>query len=142
MEKAMKIVDKAGGIVLNPDGDILIVTNNIGRVTLPKGSLEQDETHEEAATREILEESGLAKVSLIRELGYMERLGYTADNHNYPSVIKRIRFYLFTTDEYELHPTVTDIVDARWVKPGEVTNCLSWQEEIDFFTQQRDKLKV
>ena len=138
----MKMVEKAGGIVINTDGNVLIVTNITGRVTLPKGGLEQGESHMQAATREVLEEGGLTSVSLIKELGTIERPGFTDANHDTPSVMKRIKIYLFKTDEHTLLPDVKDIVKAEWAKPDELRQRLTWQEEIDFFNQNRNKLNI
>lgn len=138
--KSMKIVKKAGGIVINSDGKVLIVTNIIGRITLPKGSLEPGESHEQAANREVLEESGLKSVELIKELGIIERPGFTEDNDEIPTVIKQITMYLFKTSEHILQPDIKDIIEAEWVNPDELGQLLSWQEEIDFFEQHRSDI--
>lgn len=139
---SLKTVEKAGGIVLNPHGDILIITNDIGRVTLPKGSLEPGETHKEAAEREVLEEGGLMKVFIIKELGTIVRPGYTDDNHDTPSVIKHIRMYLCSTEEIELNPSVKDVEQAHWVSPDKVPSMLSWPEEAEFFIKHKAELSA
>lgn len=126
--------------MINPDGKVLIVTNIIGRITLPKGSLEPGESHEQAANREVLEESGLKSVELIKELGIIERPGFTEDNHEIPTVIKQITMYLFKTSEHILQPDIKDIIEAEWVNPDELGQLLSWQEEIDFFEQHRSDI--
>lgn len=135
----MKIVEKAGGIVLNPHGDILIVTNaGTNLISIPKGSLEPGETHEQAAKREILEEGGIKRVVIVQELGTIVRPGYTADNHDIPSVTKRIRVYLCTTDEIELQPEDKGVIKAEWVRKDKVPEILSWPEEREFFLQHQD----
>jgi len=139
--KAMKIVQKAGGIVINPNGEVLLVTNQLGRTTFPKGGLELGETPKQAAKREILEEGGLKKVSIIKELGIIERPGYTERNSKTPSVIKQIRIYLCTTEEFDLKPSVKDIASAEWVTPENVVELLSWEEEKEFFEAHRNHLR-
>jgi 8-oxo-dGTP pyrophosphatase MutT (NUDIX family) len=136
----MKIVQKAGGIVLNTKGEVLIIKNDLGRLTLPKGGLEPGETHIEAAEREVLEEGGINKVTIIRELGTIVRQGYTHDNHESPSVIKHIRIYLCTTNETELNPKVKDVLGAYWVNKDDVVKTLSWQEEAEFFINNSAKI--
>ena len=133
----MKKSERAGGIVLNPDGDVLVITNDLGRQTLPKGRLEPGETYEEAARREILEEGGLKHITIIKELGTIVRSGYTDDNHDTPSVIKHIRIFLCTTEEFELNPNVKDIQRADWVSPDKVAKTLSWPEEAEFFQKMQ-----
>ncbi len=126
--------------MINPDGNVLVVTNIIGRKTLPKGSLEPGESHVQAAIREVLEESGLRTIELIKELGIIERPGYTEDNHETPTVIKKIKMYLFKTSEYNLQPDIKDVVKAEWANPDEISQVLSWQEEIYFFEKHRSDI--
>ncbi|MFI5271032.1 MAG: NUDIX domain-containing protein [Candidatus Saccharimonadales bacterium] len=136
----MKIVQKAGGIVLNPKDEVLIIKNDLGRFTLPKGGLEPGETHIEAAEREILEEGGISKVTVLKELGTIVRNGYTKDNHDSPSVVKHIRIYLCKTTETALSPKVEDVLAAYWVNKDEVAKTLSWAEEAEFFINNRSKI--
>ena len=85
----------AGGVVVNGDRVAVIVPVKRGpggrRVLgLPKGHLDGDETADQAATREVAEETGVS-AELIGELGDVnyryERGGRKID--------KRVRFYLF-----------------------------------------------
>jgi ADP-ribose pyrophosphatase YjhB (NUDIX family) len=138
--KDMKVSETAGGIVLNPKGDVLIITNEIGKVTLPKGRLEPGESRRQAAIREVLEEGGLKNVQLIEELGTIIRPGYTDENHDTPTVMKHIRMFFFTTNEFELDPKVSDIQKAEWVNPKNVAAKLDWIEEADFFQKHYPQL--
>lgn len=56
-------IDAAGGLVQNEDGDYLCIFNR-DRWTLPKGHVEWREPIEDAAVREVLEETGLTEVEL------------------------------------------------------------------------------
>ena len=133
-------VNKAGGIVLNTKNNILIITNDIHRLTLPKGSIEDNESFEQAAEREVLEESGLRHVSRVKKFGVLIRPGYTDDNHEVPSVTKHIHMYLFKTDEFDLNPNVKDIISAQWVTFEEAIKILSWDEEKQFLIQYKESL--
>ncbi|MDQ2624421.1 MAG: NUDIX hydrolase [Actinomycetota bacterium] len=77
---ALPIVDEtsAGGLVVDVQGGIHVAAviarrNRAGRLEwcLPKGHLEGDETPEEAAVREIAEETGIAS-AVVRELGTID----------------------------------------------------------------------
>lgn len=134
--------EAAGGIVVSPDERVLLVTNQVGTITFPKGTVEESESYEETAIREVSEESGLKNVRLIRELGLISRSGFKTENGNTRPVTKAIRMFLFCTDEVDLNPVVEDVIKAEWVNPDEVENVLSWQEEADFFHQNRNNLNI
>jgi 8-oxo-dGTP pyrophosphatase MutT (NUDIX family) len=77
--KLFRIIEAAGGVVNNPDGDILFI-RRLGKWDLPKGKMEKGESREESAVREIEEETGLSDVELVRFINttfhiYVERNG-------------------------------------------------------------------
>jgi 8-oxo-dGTP pyrophosphatase MutT (NUDIX family) len=77
--KLFRIIEAAGGVVNNPDGDILFI-RRLGKWDLPKGKMEKGESREESAIREIEEETGLSDVELVRFINttfhiYVERNG-------------------------------------------------------------------
>lgn len=74
-----RIIEAAGGIVNNPEGDILFI-KRLGKWDLPKGKMEKGESREESAVREIEEETGLKDVELVKPINttyhiYVERNG-------------------------------------------------------------------
>jgi 8-oxo-dGTP diphosphatase len=107
----------AGGLVLR-DGEIVIVHRpKYDDWSLPKGKLDEGEDFEQAALREVWEETGL-RCTLGRELGdatYKDNKGRD----------KLVRYF-------EMHPeggefTPNDEVDElRWVPLGEAPDVLSY----------------
>jgi ADP-ribose pyrophosphatase YjhB (NUDIX family) len=78
-QKLFRIIEAAGGLVNNPDGDILFI-KRLGKWDLPKGKMEKGESREESAVREIEEETGLKDVELVQFINttyhiYVERNG-------------------------------------------------------------------
>lgn len=63
----MPIVRAAGGLVENERGDILVITRK-GWRDLPKGHIDEGESPEEAALREVGEETGLQEVEIVAPL--------------------------------------------------------------------------
>ncbi|MCS7039367.1 MAG: NUDIX domain-containing protein [Anaerolineae bacterium] len=66
----------AGGVVLDPDGRVLLLEREVWRngawlheVRLPKGHIEPGETDEQAALREVGEESGYWDLVILADLG-------------------------------------------------------------------------
>lgn len=58
-----KVIEAAGGIVSNPQGEILFI-KRLGKWDLPKGKIEKGESLEQAALREVEEETGLQELIL------------------------------------------------------------------------------
>lgn len=57
------IIEAAGGIVKNANGEVLFI-HRLGKWDLPKGKLEPNETIDNAAVREVQEETGLKSLNL------------------------------------------------------------------------------
>jgi 8-oxo-dGTP pyrophosphatase MutT (NUDIX family) len=78
-QKLFRIIEAAGGLVSNPQGDLLFI-KRLGKWDLPKGKMEKGESREESAVREIEEETGLKDVELVKFINttyhiYIERNG-------------------------------------------------------------------
>jgi 8-oxo-dGTP pyrophosphatase MutT (NUDIX family) len=70
----MRIVNSAGGIVLK-DNSILMLRKTNGDWVLPKGRIEEGESEDEAAIREVEEESGITATAISRlgQINYQYR---------------------------------------------------------------------
>ena len=64
----MQKIFAAGGVVQTADGRVLLIFRN-GVWDLPKGKIENGESVEEAAVREVEEETGLREIQIERSLG-------------------------------------------------------------------------
>jgi ADP-ribose pyrophosphatase YjhB (NUDIX family) len=63
----------AGGVIISPQG-LVVITNQDGVVwSLPKGRLEKGEDARMAAAREITEETGITDLEFIKDLGTYSR---------------------------------------------------------------------
>jgi ADP-ribose pyrophosphatase len=56
-----KVVEAAGGVVSNKNGEILFI-RRMGKWDLPKGKIEKGESLEQAAIREVEEETGIREL--------------------------------------------------------------------------------
>ena len=122
------LVRAAGGIVWRgaPDGSIEVVIVHRGRYddwTFPKGKLDPGETWEDAALREVHEETGL-RCTLGRELGSIEYV----DNRGRP---KRARYWeMSVVDDTGFHPN-EEIGACEWVPIDQVRARLSYRRDVD-----------
>ncbi|MFO8146591.1 MAG: NUDIX hydrolase [Bacteroidota bacterium] len=67
LAKKLKVVNAAGGMVYNDKKEILFIYRN-KRWDLPKGKVEEGETMEESAIREVMEETGVKDLEIVRFL--------------------------------------------------------------------------
>jgi 8-oxo-dGTP pyrophosphatase MutT (NUDIX family) len=108
----MKREISAGGLVWNKQtGKFLLILDQNGRWALPKGKLEKGETAEEAALREVSEETGLPlkELEIIKKLGSIKYI-YTLHNKK---IFKIVTFFLMETAAARLKPQ-WEIKDAKW----------------------------
>jgi 8-oxo-dGTP pyrophosphatase MutT (NUDIX family) len=112
-------------------GDEMIVIVPIKRasdgrrvVGLPKGHLDGDETPEQAARREVAEETGV-EAELIEELGDVT-YGYERKGRR---VEKVVRFYLFEYRSGDVADHDHEIEEARWMPIRDAVDELSYDGE-------------
>jgi 8-oxo-dGTP pyrophosphatase MutT (NUDIX family) len=63
LRKKLPVVEAAGGLVMNGKKEILFIRRN-SKWDLPKGKIEKNETHAEAAIREVEEETGVKNLEI------------------------------------------------------------------------------
>jgi 8-oxo-dGTP pyrophosphatase MutT (NUDIX family) len=93
LKETFKMAPAAGGVVIT-DGKIVSITRH-DIPDLPKGHIEKGESPEQAALREVEEETGIGKLHIIREL--------PSTWHCYPEHeewrLKRTYWYLMESEE-------------------------------------------
>ena len=112
----------AGGVVMR-DGQVAVVHRpRYDDWTLPKGKLDASESFEEAAVREVQEETGL-RGRLVREL--------PATAYRVGGRPKVVRYWLMDV-EHEGPFVPNDETDQlRWVTPDEAMRLLSYDRDRD-----------
>lgn len=123
----------AGGVVLNTEGHVLVVSQHGNSWSLPKGHIDPGEDELTAAKREIAEESGITELTLLKVLGSYDRYRISLDGGDDLSELKTIHMFLFTTTEQQLSPQDADNPEARWVDPMNVEKLLTHRKDKEFF---------
>ncbi len=123
----------AGGVVVNKNGEVLVVSQHGTSWSLPKGHIDEGEDAIIAAEREIYEESGVKSLELIKELGSYERYKIDENGGEDMSELKKIIIFLFKTKEFFLQPVDTENPEAKWVDKEKVANLLTHPKDKEFF---------
>src|SRR5687768_14317379 len=110
----------AGGIILNPQGEVLLVNEGDGFWGFPKGRPEKEETLIEAAVREIAEETGLTEITRIAEPGSYQRHPVMHGIEN-KAEIKDITLFLFRTNQV-LPDDNPEGNECKWFPVEQVAN--------------------
>ena len=129
----MKKTNSAGGVVLNKQGQVLVVNQRGKSWSLPKGHIESGEDTLAAARREIYEESGLSGLTYVKLLGSYERRRIGLGGGEDGSEVKVLTFFLFHCDGGEPKPIDPDNPEARWVEKEQVAGMLTHPKDREFF---------
>ncbi len=117
----------AGGIVIGPHGKILVVDQG-GSWSLPKGHIENGEKILDAAKREIYEETGISDLKLIKKFR-----SYARTRISDPTELKTIFMYLFRTSQTDLKPVCSDSHEALWLNKDKVAKKLTHPKDKRFY---------
>ena len=115
--KHFTIVIASGGAVQNTNEEILMIFRR-GKWDLPKGKLDEGETLEQCAIREVEEETGLRGVELGEKI--------TTTYHTYTEfgkhILKESHWYKMqcNTDQKLVPQTEEHITDIKWVKRSDI----------------------
>lgn len=115
--------EAAGGTVFNEKGELLMI-RRWDHWDLPKGKLhrKKKELPADGAIREVMEETGLGSVRLVKQLPDTHHI-FQKEGVRY---LKRTSWFLMTADSDQvLKPQLEeDIIDVRWVSAGGIEEYL------------------
>ena len=129
----------AGGVIARLEAGrayvALVREGDFSDYILPKGHVEAGENMEEAARREIGEESGLTDLVLIEELGTRERLDFLK------RAWKKTNYFLFITRQKEGAPTdPKHAYQLEWFSL-EALPSLFWPEQRELIETKRERIR-
>lgn len=119
MDKPLVTYNCAGGVVLNNAGEVLLIERHLGEVheiRLPKGHIEPGEAAEDAAQREVCEETGYCDLHILADLGWLANTFEKTDVR----VQRNERYYLMrlaseTWRSPEFQSSQEALYHNRWV---------------------------
>jgi 8-oxo-dGTP pyrophosphatase MutT (NUDIX family) len=128
----------AGGLVVDGDRILLISTRNGRRWQLPKGHIELGETPEQAAVREVREETGVDG----RIIATLPPVEYWYVERGNARIHKKVDYYLLTylsgsTDDFDPE----EVSGAEWLSWEEGLSRLSFDNERQVVSTAREILR-
>jgi 8-oxo-dGTP pyrophosphatase MutT (NUDIX family) len=114
--KKFTIIKAAGGLVQNEEKKMLMIFRR-GKWDLPKGKIDDGETLEQCAVREVEEETGLTKIELLSPL----LTTYHTYHEGSKYILKESYWYnMKVSGKQNLQPqTEEDILEIKWVTAKE-----------------------
>ena len=133
----------AGGVVIRENGRMLLLLEVAGRkeLRLPKGHIEDGETVEQAAVREVQEETGYADVEIVDDLGSITHTFY---NYRKDASITRTESYflmrLNSEQPYNGPQYEHERFKRRWVRTDDADRLLTYESEREFARRARQAI--
>jgi 8-oxo-dGTP pyrophosphatase MutT (NUDIX family) len=128
------VVNRAGPV---PQAALIGRLDRRGRLlwSLPKGHLEVGESPEEAAIREVQEETGI-RGRVVTKLGVID-FWFVADSHR---VHKTVHHFLLEAVSGELSDADVEVDEVAWVPLGDLPGRLAYDTERKLLSQLPEQL--
>lgn len=141
MSKVKNQVSSGGVIFRQQSGtvEIGLIALRGGRIwALPKGRLEEGETLEQAACREVMEETGLIG-EVLRRIGEISYWFYAKEEG--VKIHKTVHFFLIRHLEGETSNDSSEVDEARWWPLDEALKVLTYKSERETVEQGAEMLR-
>jgi ADP-ribose pyrophosphatase YjhB (NUDIX family) len=112
-----KVIMAAGGLIENEKGELLLIFRK-KHWDLPKGKLDEGESIEECAVREVEEETGLKNV----QIGELVDVTLHQYEENGELITKKTAWYKMKGSSADtlVPQTEEQIEEIKWIKPSEI----------------------
>jgi 8-oxo-dGTP pyrophosphatase MutT (NUDIX family) len=119
-----KFVEAAGGAVFNASNELLMI-HRLDKWDLPKGKLDPGETTQQAALREVTEETAITNLTIVEPVNLPHTGAYTYHtfvDHNGKRMLKRTAWYVMRCPGHPIGKPQTSegISEIKWIPQSEI----------------------
>ncbi len=129
----------AGGVVFRQDPRgprILLIKDRFGCWALPKGRLDAGEAPEQAALREIAEETGMSG----SVLGSLATVTYSCWDDAGEEIVKTVSYFLVEAHSGEPFARTSEVVEVGWFSPEEALRLSDYPNNQEVLERARKAL--
>lgn len=109
-----------GAIVINKNNKILLVHHNAGHWDFPKGHIENGETEEQTAIREVKEETNI-------DIIINNKYRYTTSYSPKENVMKEVVYFLAQNIDEDKKPQLEEVSEVKWFTLEEAMNTITYE---------------
>ncbi len=145
MRKKQKVIDvnSAGGVIYrlkNNVPEFCVIVHSQGKIkSLPKGEIGENETPEEAAVREVYEETGLTG-KIVEKIGTIDYWFYSKESN--AKVHKYVHYFLMEYLEGDIRDHDWEVEDVIWVPVDRAEEVLTFKNEREIVSFASEKIRL
>lgn len=125
-------LQSAGGVVFKKEDNLfyvaLIAVKNKTIWTLPKGLIDEGETVEESAIREVREETGLSG-EIVKKIGEKSYWFYLKEKN--AKCRKKVTYFLIRYESGNIEDYCWEVDEARWFEINDAIKMVSYKSDKD-----------
>ena len=114
---------------------LLIKNQNGGHWSFPKGHVEEGETEEQTAIREIMQETG---IEVMLDTSFRRVITYAPKKE----ITKDVIYFLAKAVTYDYTPQEEEIAQIKWVEINHAASILSYDNDRQLVVQAKDRIKA
>lgn len=127
--------EKSCGCIILKDNNVLLIKHNKGHWDFPKGHIEEGETEQQTAKREVKEETNI-DVEIISEQKY--RANYIIEDKK---IDKEVIYFLAKPLSFEIKPQEEEVSTVKWVKIEEAVDLITYETSKNILKQVIENIK-
>lgn len=131
----MKHEKSCGCIIINDKSEVLIIHSNLGHWGFPKGHIEEGETEEQTAKREVKEETNL---EIIIDTNYRYKIEYSPKEN----VMKEVIFFLAKNITNNIKPQLEELQEVKWLPLEEAIDYITYPDEKAVLEQLKKDINI